>query len=51
MGADGSLDDIRVSYDEVAAWLDAAGLIVEAQLLLGSADTRSGALLFARRPS
>jgi SAM-dependent methyltransferase len=36
---------------QVAAWLDAAGLIVEAQLLLGSADTRSGALLFARRPS
>lgn len=36
---------------QVAAWLDAAGLTVEAQLLLGSADTRSGALLFARRPS
>jgi SAM-dependent methyltransferase len=36
---------------QVAAWLDAAGLIVEAQLLLGSADTRSGALLFARRSS
>jgi hypothetical protein len=36
---------------QVAAWLDAAGLTVEAQLLLGSADTRSGALLFARRSS
>jgi SAM-dependent methyltransferase len=36
---------------QVAAWLDAAGLTVEAQLLLGSADTRSGVLLFARRPS
>jgi SAM-dependent methyltransferase len=36
---------------QVAAWLNAAGLTVEAQLLLGSADTRSGVLLFARRPS
>ena len=36
---------------QVAAWLDAAGLTVEAQLLLGSADTRSGVLLFARRPA
>lgn len=36
---------------QVAAWLDAAGLTVEAQLVLGSADTRSGVLLFARRPS
>jgi SAM-dependent methyltransferase len=36
---------------QVAAWLDAAELAVEAQLLLGSADTRSGALFFARRPS
>lgn len=36
---------------QVAAWLGTAGFTVEAQLLLGSADTPSGALLFARRPS
>jgi SAM-dependent methyltransferase len=36
---------------QVAAWIATAGLTVEAQLLLGLADDRSGALLFARRPS
>jgi hypothetical protein len=41
----------RRQPDQVAAWLGTAGITVEAQLRLGSADTRSGALLFVRRPS
>jgi SAM-dependent methyltransferase len=41
----------RRQPDQVAAWLGTAGITVEAQLRLGSADTRPGALLFARRPS
>ena len=41
----------RRQPDRVAAWLGKAGFAVEAQLLLGSAETRPGALLFARRPS
>jgi hypothetical protein len=36
---------------QVAAWLGTAGFTVEGQLLLGSADTPAGALLFARGPS
>jgi hypothetical protein len=41
----------RRQPDQVAAWLATAGITVEAQLLLGPADTVSGALLFARRQS
>ncbi|MCW2932878.1 MAG: putative methyltransferase [Actinomycetia bacterium] len=39
----------RRQPDEVTAWLGAAGITVEAQLLVGPADSVPGALLFARR--
>jgi SAM-dependent methyltransferase len=39
----------RRQPDQVAAWLRAAGLTVEAQMLLGPDDNLPGAVLFARR--
>ncbi len=65
MDADGWLNDIRVSYDEVAAsyadqlrdaldgepYLRAALALFDGLLLPGLADSYSGALRFARRPS